>query len=135
MRHTRMCFHSLIDVCDRFLERTKWSRSGAQPGRELFIARLASGAHGGVNGLVPLLPASLFELDKATRVALGERNAEKCAMRKTQSGGFWIVSPWSQGTVHWVQGQALVAELLYTHSPHSRKSQACLFIQGTAHST
>jgi hypothetical protein len=63
-----------------------------EPGRELFIARLGLGAHGGANGLVPLLPASLCEPDKAIRIALGERHAEKCAMRKTLSGGFWIVS-------------------------------------------
>ena len=92
MWHTRTYFHSSIDVCDRFLERTKLSRSGAWPGRELFIARLGLGAHGGANGLVPLLPASLCEPDKAIRIALGERHAEKCAMRKTLSGGFWTVS-------------------------------------------
>ena len=92
MWHTGTYFHSLIDVCDRFLERTKWSRSGAWPGRELFITRLGLGAHGGANGLVPLLPTSLSEPDKAIRIALGERHAEKCAMRKTLSGGFWIVS-------------------------------------------
>ena len=92
MWHTRTYFHSLINVCDRFLERTKLSRSGARPGRELFITRLGLGAHGGANGLVPLLPASLCEPDKAIRVALGERHVEKCAMRKTLSGGFWIVS-------------------------------------------
>ena len=91
MWHTRTYFHSLINVCDRFLERTKLSRSAAA-GRELFIARLGLGAHGGANGLVPLLPASLCEPDKAIRIALGERHAEKCAMRKTLSGGFWIVS-------------------------------------------
>ena len=61
-------------------------------GRELFIARLGLRAHGGANGLVPLLPASLCKPDKAIRVALGERHAEKCAMRKTLSGGFWTVS-------------------------------------------
>ena len=88
MWHTRTYFHSLINVCDRFLERTKLSRSGARPGRELFITRLGLGAHGGANGLVPLLPASLCEPDKAIRIALGERHAEKCAMRKTLSGGF-----------------------------------------------
>ena len=92
MWHTRTYFHSLINVCDRFLERTKLSRSGARPGRELFITRLGLGAHGGANGLVPLLPASLCEPDKAIRIALGERHAEKCAMRKTLSGGFWTVS-------------------------------------------
>ena len=48
--------------------------------------------HGGANGLVSLLPASLCESDKSIRVALGERHAEKCAMRKTLSGGLWIVS-------------------------------------------
>ena len=67
-----------MNVCDRFLERTKLSRSGARPGRELFIARLGLGTHGGANGLVPLLPASLCELDKAIRIALGERHVEKC---------------------------------------------------------
>ena len=92
MWHTRTYFHSLMNVCDRFLERTKLSRSGARPGRELFIARLGLGAHGGANGLVPLLPASLCEPDKAIRIALGERHAEKCAMRKTLSGGFGIES-------------------------------------------
>ena len=92
MWHTRTYFHSLINVCDRFLERTKLSRSGAWPGRELFIARIGWGAHGGANDLVPLLPVSLCEPDKAIRVALGERHVEKCAMRKTLSGGFWIVS-------------------------------------------
>ena len=81
-----------MNVCDRFLERTKLSRSGARPGRELFIARLGLGAHGGANGLVPLLPASLCEPDRAIRVALGEHHVEKCAMRKTLSGGFWTVS-------------------------------------------
>ena len=86
----RAYFHSLIGVCDRFLERTKWSRSGAGPGRELFIPRLGLGAHGGANGLVSLLPASLCEPDKAIRIALGERHAEKCAMRKTLSGGFLL---------------------------------------------
>ena len=80
------------NVCDRFLERTKWNRSGAPLGRELFIARLGLGAHGGANGLVPLLPASLCEPDKAIRIALGERHAEKYAIRKTLSGGFGIVS-------------------------------------------
>ena len=92
MWHTRTYFHSLINVCDRFLERTKLSRSGVRPGRELFIARLELGAHGGANSLVPLLPASLCEPDEAIRIALGERHAEKGAMRKTMSGGFWIVS-------------------------------------------
>ena len=53
--------------------------------RVSYIARLGLGAHGGANGLVPLLPASLCELDKAIRIALGERHAEKCAMRKTLS--------------------------------------------------
>ena len=80
-----------VNVCDRFLERTKLSRSGARPGRELFTTRLGLGAHGGANGLVPLLPASMCEPDKAIRIALGEHHAEKCAMRKTLSGGFWIV--------------------------------------------
>ena len=92
MWHTRTYFHSLINVCDRFLERTKLSRSGAWPGRELFIARIGWGAHGGANDLVPVLPVSLCEPDKAIRVALGERHVEKCAMRKTLSGGFWTVS-------------------------------------------
>ena len=93
MWHTRTYFHSLINVCDRFLERTKLSRSGARPGLELFIPRLGLGAHGGANGLVQLLPASLFEPDhQAIRITLGERHAEKYAMRKTLSGGFWIVS-------------------------------------------
>ena len=86
MWHIRTYFHSLINVCDRFLERTKLSRSGAWPGRELFISRLGLGAHGGANGLVPLLPASMCEPDKAIRIALVERHAEKCAMRKTLSG-------------------------------------------------
>ena len=90
--HTRINFYSLINVCDRFLERTKLSRSGARPGRELFIAHLGLGAHGGANGLVPLLPATLCEPDKAIRVALGEHHVEKCAMRKTLSGDFWTVS-------------------------------------------
>ena len=92
MWHTRTYFHSLINVCDRFFERTKLSRSGARPGQELFITRLGLGAHGGANGLVPLLPASMFELDNAIRIALDERHAEKCAMRKTLSGGFWTES-------------------------------------------
>jgi len=69
----------------------------ARPGRELFITRLGLGAHGGANGLVPLLPASMCEPDKAIRIALGERHAEKCAMRKTLSGGFWTVS---HGLIH-----------------------------------
>ena len=99
MWHTRTYFHSLINVCDRFLERTKLSRSGAWPGRELFIARIGWGAHGGANGLVPLLPVSLCEPDKAIRVALGERHVEKCAMRKTLSGGFWTVSSQRIGRV------------------------------------
>ena len=73
MLHTRTYFHSLMNVCDRFLERTKLSRSGAWPGRELFIARPGLGVHGGANGLVPLLPASLYEPDKAIRIDLGER--------------------------------------------------------------
>ena len=90
MWHTRTDFHCLINVCDRFLERTKMSRSGGQT--ELFIARLGFGAHGGANGLVPLLPASMCKPDKSIRIALGERHAEKCAMRKTLSGGFWIVA-------------------------------------------
>ena len=64
----------------------------ALPGRELFITRLGLGAHGGANGLVPLLPDSMCEPDKAIRIALGERHAEKCVMRKTLSGGFGIVS-------------------------------------------
>ena len=101
MWHTRTYFHSLMNVCDRFLERTKLSRSGAPPGRELFIARLGLGAHGGANGLVPLLPASLCEPDKAIRIALGERHAENCAMRKTLSGGFWTVS---HGLIHIYSG-------------------------------
>ena len=98
MWHTRTYSHSSIDVCDRFLERTKLSRSGARPGRELFIwlghmvgthrPGLGLGTHGGANGLVPLLPVSLCEPDKAIRIALDERHAEKCAMRKTLSGGF-----------------------------------------------
>ena len=92
MWHTRTYFHSSIEVCDRFLEHTKLSRSGAWPDRELFIARLGLGAHGGANGLVPLLPASMCEPGKATRITLGKRHVEKCAMRKTLSGGFWIVS-------------------------------------------
>ena len=33
----------------------------------------------------------MCEPDKAIRIALGGRHAEKCAMRKTLSGGFWIV--------------------------------------------
>ena len=75
--HTRTYFHSLISrICDRFLERTKLSRSGARPGRELFITRLGLGARGGANGLVPLLPVSLCEPDKAIRVALGERHVD-----------------------------------------------------------
>ena len=87
-------------ICDRFLERTKLSRSGARPGRELFITCLGLGAHGGANGLVPLLPASMCEPDKAIPIALDERHAEKCAMRKTLSGGFGTesgVSPLSCG--------------------------------------
>lgn len=91
MWHNRTYFHSLINVCDRFLKRTKLSRSGARPGLGLFITRLGLEAHGGANGLVPLLPASLCEPDKAIRIALGERHAETCAMRKTLSGGFWTV--------------------------------------------
>ena len=67
--------------------------------RELFIARLGLGAHGGANGLVPLLPASLCEPDRTIRIALGERHAEKCAMRKTLSGGFGIVST-GRSTTH-----------------------------------
>ena len=67
MWHTRTYFHFLINVCDRFLERTKLSRSGLDllystprvGPRELFTARLGLGAHGGANGLVPLLPASM----------------------------------------------------------------------------
>ena len=92
MWHTRTCFHSLMNVCDRFLERNKLSRSGARPGRhagrELFITHPGLGAHGGANCFVPLLPASMCEPDQATRIALDERHAEKCAMRKTQLGGF-----------------------------------------------
>ena len=72
MWHTRTYFHSLIDVCGRFLARA--------PARELFITRLGFGTHGGANGLVPLLPASLCEPDKSIRIALGERHAKKCAM-------------------------------------------------------
>ena len=100
MWHTRTYFHSLINVCDRFLERTKLSRSGAWPGRELFISRIGWGAHGGANDLVPLLPVSLCEPDKAIRVALGERHVEKCAMRKTLSGGFWTVSLTRRAMLH-----------------------------------
>ena len=92
IRHTRTYFHSPTNVCDRFLERTKWSRSGAPPGRELFIAPLALGAHGGAKNLVPLLPASPCGPDTPTRNALGQRHAEKCAMRRTLSGGFGTVS-------------------------------------------
>ena len=88
MWHTSTYFHSLISVCDRLLERTKLSRSGARSDRELFITSPGLGTHGGANGLVPLLPASLCEPNKAIRVALGERHVEKCAMRKTRSGGF-----------------------------------------------
>ena len=91
IRHTRTYFHSPTNVCDRFLERTKWSRSGAQPGRELFIAPLALGAHGGANGLAPLLLASPCGPDTAIRITLGQLHAEKCAMRRTLSGGFWTV--------------------------------------------
>ena len=72
------------------------SRSGARPGLELFITRLGLRAHSGANDLVPLLPASLRKPDKAIRIALGERHAEKHAMRKTLSGGFWIVSEVAQ---------------------------------------
>ena len=81
-----------MNLCDHSLVRTKLSRSGARPGRELFIAHLGLGAHGGANSLVPLLPVSLCEPDQAFRVASGECHVEKCAMRKTLSGGFWIVS-------------------------------------------
>ena len=88
MWHTRTYFHSLKNGCDRFLERSKFSRSGTRPGRELFTTRLGLGAHGGANVLVPLLSASMCEPDKAIRIALDERHAEKCAMRKTLSGGF-----------------------------------------------
>ena len=38
------------------------------------------GAHGGANGVVPLLPARPCELDTTIRIALGERHAQKCAM-------------------------------------------------------
>ena len=114
MWHTRTYFHSLINVCDRFLERTKLSRSGAWPGRELFIARIGWGAHGGANDLVPLLPVSLCEPDKAIRVALGERHVEKCAMRKTLSGGFWTVSQINQS--EW-RGGTFCAESLCTPCP------------------
>ena len=62
------------------------------PDRKLFITRLASGAHGGANGLVPLLLASPHGPDTAIRIALGQRHAEECEMRKTLSGGFWTVS-------------------------------------------
>ena len=54
--------------------------------------RVGAQYHGGANGLVPLLPASQREPDKAIRIALGARHAEKFRMRKTLSGGFWIVS-------------------------------------------
>ena len=69
-------------------------RSGARPGRESLtcIAHLGLGAHGGANGLVPLLPASLCESNKAIRIALGEQQGGKCALRKILSEGFWIVS-------------------------------------------
>ena len=62
--------------------------------RELFTPRLGLGAHGGANGLMPLLPANPCESDQAIRVALGlgERQAEKCAMKRTLSRGFLIVS-------------------------------------------
>ena len=43
---------------------------------------LGLGAHGGANVLVTLLPASMCEPDKAIRIALDERHAKKCAMRK-----------------------------------------------------
>ena len=92
MWHTRTHSHFLINVCDRFLERIKLIRSGARPGRELFITRPGLGAHGGANGLVPLLLVSLCEHNKAVHIALGERHAEKCAMRKTLTGGLVIVS-------------------------------------------
>ena len=62
------------------------------PDRKLFITRLASGAHGGANGLVPLLLASPHGPDTAIRIALGQRHAEECEMRKTLSGGLWTVS-------------------------------------------
>ena len=62
------------------------------PDLKLFITRLASGAHGGANGLVPLLLASPHGPDTAIRIALGQRHAEECEMRKTLSEGFWIVS-------------------------------------------
>ena len=101
MWHSRTYFHSLINVCDRSLERIKLSRSGARPGLELFITRLGLGAHGGANGLVPLLPTSLCEPDKAVRIALGERHAEKCAMRKTLSGGFLTVSLGCAKSIVW----------------------------------
>ena len=109
MLHTRTYFHSLINVCDRFLECTKLSRSGAWPGRELFIARIGWGAHGGANDLVPLLPVSLCEPDKAIRIALSERHAEKCAMRETLSGGFWIVSGLQVRAVRGQQLQPVIA--------------------------
>ena len=96
IRYTRMYFHSPTTICDRFLERTKWSRSGALawrwPDRELFITRLASGAPGGANGLVSLLLASPRGPDTAIRITLGQRHAEKCAMRRTLSRAFWTVS-------------------------------------------
>jgi len=42
--------------------------------------------------LVPLLLASPHGPDTAIRIALGQRHAEECEMRKTLSGGLWIVS-------------------------------------------
>ena len=51
---------------------------------------LGLGAHGGANGLVPLLPTSLFEPDKAIRIALGERHAEKCACNETNFVGRFL---------------------------------------------
>ena len=64
----------------------------ARPRVTVFITRPGLGAHCGANGLVPLLPASRCRPDKAICIALGERHAEKCAMRKTLWGGFWTVS-------------------------------------------
>ena len=99
MWHTKTYFHSLINVCDRFLKRTKLSLSGARPGRELFITCLGLGAHGGANDLVPLLPTSLCKPNEAICIALGERHAcrEMCNERnsvgrfldcvRSQSGG------------------------------------------------
>ena len=42
--------------------------------------------------MVSLLPVSPCGPDTAIRIALGQCHAEKCAMIRILSGGFWIVS-------------------------------------------